>query len=84
MSKRSEAESKWQVARRRMEVAAEMLAYDVVFRAEDPYEGQHDKPDAALTRRLKDAYREAHKAEEAAYGTYQNTPAESDAYEAEM
>lgn len=55
--------------RLRDDVAAR-LAYDVTFRADDPYGGQHQRPSAELTAHLKAEYRAAHLATEAAFNAW--------------
>lgn len=55
-----------------MHVAAGRLAYDLTFRADDEYVGQHDRPNAQLTAKLKAEYRAAHEAARAAWVAVEN------------
>ena len=59
----------WEQTKRRLDVAAGCLAYDVTIRADDPEgrETAHDKASVALTNRLKGEYVAAHAAERAAW-----------------
>ena len=51
--------------------AADRLAYDVTFRADDPYGGQHQRPSAELTAHLKAEYRATPLATEAAFKAWE-------------
>lgn len=67
-----ELHAAWEKARTCLNDAAGCLAYDLTFRAEDEYNGQHERPSKALTARLKAKYRAAHAAELAAFDAWRN------------